>query len=337
MKKPSKITVILFISMMLLSFASLFIGVIDVDIKLLLMADGFQWQIFLASRLPRLLAILCTGVGMSISGLIMQQLCMNKFISPTTGATISSAQLGILLALLFMPHSTLWGRAFFAFATALAGTLVFVLFIQHIQFKDVIIVPLVGIMFSDIIRGVTSFLAYKFDMTQSLSSWLVGHFSLVIRGKYEIVYLVVPLVVSAYIFANHFNIVGMGKDFSKNLGIPYTLVLFLGLSIAAAITASVVVVVGAISYIGLIVPNVVALYKGDRIRGTIIDTSLFGSLFVLVCDILGRLIIFPYELPIELIIGVIGSIIFIVLLFYRLKHGRRSFRLEKKQHEGGIA
>lgn len=333
MKKIS-ITVILALSLFFLSFASLFIGVIDVSLPGLFTADSLQWQIFLSSRLPRLLAILCTGVGMSIAGLIMQQLCMNKFISPTTGATISSAQLGILFALLFMPSSTLWGRAIFAFCMALAGTWIFVLFIQRIQFKDVIMVPLVGIMFSDIIRGATSFLAYKFDMTQSLSSWLVGHFSLVIRGKYEIVYLVLPLVILAWLFANHFNIVGMGRDFSRNLGLPYDLVLFFGLTIAAAITASIVVVVGSISYIGLIVPNVVALYKGDRIRGTLIDTALFGSLFVLVCDILGRLIIFPYELPIELIIGVLGSLLFIVLLFYRLKHGRRAIRLEKKKAGG---
>ncbi|MBQ9206031.1 MAG: iron chelate uptake ABC transporter family permease subunit [Treponema sp.] len=332
MKKYS-VTVALALFLAVLSVSSLFIGVIDVSLAGLLYADALQWQIFLASRLPRLLAILCTGVGMSIAGLIMQQLCMNKFISPTTGATISSAQLGILFALLFMPHSTLWGRAFFAFVAALVGTWVFVFFIQRIQFKDVIMVPLVGIMFSDIIRGVTSFLAYKFDMTQSLSSWLVGHFSLVIRGKYEIVYLVVPLVILAYLFANHFNIVGMGRDFSQNLGVPYNVVLFFGLSIAAAITASVVVVVGSISYIGLIVPNVVALYKGDRIRGTIFDTSLFGALFVLVCDILGRIIIFPYELPIELIIGIIGSVLFILLLFYRLKHGRRAIRLEKKRSD----
>ncbi|MBQ9282833.1 MAG: iron chelate uptake ABC transporter family permease subunit [Treponema sp.] len=333
MKKIS-ITVILALSLFFLSFASLFIGVIDVSLPGLFTADSLQWQIFLSSRLPRLLAILCTGVGMSIAGLIMQQLCMNKFISPTTGATISSAQLGILFALLFMPSSTLWGRAIFAFCMALVGTWIFVLFIQRIQFKDVIMVPLVGIMFSDIIRGATSFLAYKFDMTQSLSSWLVGHFSLVIRGKYEIVYLVLPLVILAWIFANHFNIVGMGRDFSRNLGLSYDLVLFFGLTIAAAITASIVVVVGSISYIGLIVPNVVALYKGDRIRGTLIDTALFGSLFVLVCDILGRLIIFPYELPIELIIGVLGSLLFIVLLFYRLKHGRRAIRLEKKKAGG---
>ncbi len=319
--------------LVVMAFASLFIGAIDIQLSALLKADPLQWQIFLASRLPRLLAILCTGVGMSIAGLIMQQLCMNKFISPTTGATISSAQLGILFALLFLPGSTLWSRALFAFGAALLGTWVFVLFIQRIQFKDVIMVPLVGIMFSDIIRGITGFLAYKFDMTQALSSWLVGHFSLVIRGKYEIVYLVLPLVLLAYLFANHFNIVGMGRDFSRNLGIPYNLLLFFGLSLAAAITASIVVVVGSISYIGLIVPNVVALYKGDRIRGTIVETSLFGSIFVLACDMVGRLIIYPYELPIELVIGVIGSILFIVLLFYRLRYGRRAIRLEKKRSD----
>ena len=82
-------------------------------------------EIFIISRLPRLLAILCTGIGMSVAGLIMQQLCSNKFVSPTTGATISSAQLGILLALLFMPASTLWSRAIFAFATGLAQSITY--------------------------------------------------------------------------------------------------------------------------------------------------------------------------------------------------------------------
>ena len=311
----------------MLSAVSLFIGVLDVELSGLLSGDGEQWRIFLISRLPRLLAILCTGIGMSVAGLIMQQLCMNKFISPTTGATISSAQLGILIALLFMPGSTLWSRAVFAFAAAVLGTWIFVWFIQRIQFKDVVMVPLVGIMFGNVISGVTNFLAYKYEMTQALSTWLVGHFSLVLRGRYELVYLAVPLVILAFVFANHFNIVGMGRDFSKNLGVHYNLVLFLGLSIAAMITAAVVVVVGSISYIGLIVPNVVAMFKGDKIRGTLVDTALFGAIFVLGCDMLARVVIAPYELPIELIVGIIGSVIFIGLLLYRLNHGRKAVRL----------
>ena len=300
---------------------------IDIDLASLLSGDGEAMRIFLISRLPRLLAILCTGVGMSVAGLIMQQLCMNKFVSPTTGATISSAQFGILLALLFLPGSTLWGRAFFAFAAAIAGTWIFVWFIQRIQFKDVVMVPLVGIMFGNVIGGITNYLAYRYEMTQALSSWLVGHFSLVLRGRYEIVYLVVPLVLVAFLFANHFNIVGMGRDFSQNLGVRYTLVLFMGLSIAAAITAAIVVIVGSISYIGLIVPNIVAMFKGDKIRGSLLDTALFGAIFVLACDMIGRVVIAPYELPIELIVGILGSLLFIGLLFYRLKHGRKAIRL----------
>lgn len=313
---------------MFLSAVSLFVGVIDIQVTSLLAGNLEQWEIFIISRLPRLLAILCTGIGMSTAGLIMQQLCMNKFVSPTTGATISSAQFGILLALLFWPGSTLWGRAIFAFTTAVLGTWIFVWFIQRIQFKDVVMVPLVGIMFGNVIGGITNYLAYKYEMTQALSSWLVGHFSLVLKGRYEIVYLVVPLVILAFLFANHFNIVGMGKEFSKNLGIHYNLILFMGLTIAAMITASVVVVVGSISYIGLIVPNIIAMFKGDKIRGTLVDTALFGAIFVLVCDMIGRVVIMPYELPIELIVGIVGSVLFIALLLYRLKNGRKVIRLK---------
>lgn len=328
--KENLTTIILFVLLVILSVASLFVGVLDINLFDLIQGDTDQLGIFVVSRLPRLLAILCTGIGMSVSGLIMQQLCMNKFVSPTTGATITSAQLGILIALLFMPQSTLWSRALFAFGCAIAGTWIFVWFIQRIQFKDVIMVPLIGIMFSNVIGGITSFLAYKFEMTQSLSSWLVGHFSMVLQGRYELVYMVVPLVILAFVFANHFNIVGMGKDFSKNLGVNYNLVLFMGLSIAALITASIVVVVGAISYIGLIVPNLVAMFKGDKLRGTLVDTALFGAVFVLACDMLARVVIAPYELPIELVIGVIGSLLFVGLLFYRLKHGRKALQFKSK-------
>ena len=311
---------------MIVSIFSLFIGVIDLNPATILHGDFEKIEILLISRIPRLLAILCTGIGMSVAGLIMQQLCMNKFVSPTTGATISSAQFGILLALVFMPHSTIWSRAIFAAMCAVLGTWVFVWFIQRIPFKDPVMVPLVGIMFGNVIGGITNYIAYKYEMTQALSSWLTGSFSTILRGRYEIVWLTVPLVVLAFLFANHFNIVGMGKDFSKNLGVNYNLVLFLGLTIAAMITASVVVVVGSISYIGLIVPNLVAMFKGDKIRGTLVDTALFGALFVLVCDILGRVMIAPYELPIELIIGVVGSALFIVMLIYRLNHGRKAIR-----------
>ena len=141
---------------------------------------------------------------------------------------------------------------------------------------------------------------------------------LIIRGRYEIIFLIAPLVVIAFIYSNHFNIVGMGEDFSNNLGVNYKVILFFGLGICSLITASIVVTVGSISYIGLIVPNIISMFRGDKIRGSMLDTALFGACFVLICDMLGRIIIFPYELPIELIVGVVGSIIFIILMIKRL-------------------
>lgn len=321
--KGRYITFLFVVLLLVLSVCSLFIGVINLDPGSILRGDFEQLEILLISRLPRLLAILCTGFGMSVAGLIMQQLCMNKFVSPSTGATISSAQFGILAAMLAFPNSTLADKTVFAFLAAILGTCIFVFFMQKIKFKDVIMVPLVGIMFGNIIGGVTDYLSYKYDMVQALSSWLVGDFSLIIRGRYETVFMVLPLIILAFVFANHFNIVGMGEDFSRNLGVPYNLLLFMGLAIAALITASVVVTVGSVPYLGLIVPNIVSALKGDRMKGNLLDTCLFGAIFVLVCDMIGRVVNYPYELPINLTVGILGSIIFIVMIFGRLNPGGR--------------
>ena len=316
--KKHKLTIVLVISIIVASLMSLFIGAYGVTLEGLFNQDYNQVMLMLSSRIPRLLAILCTGIGMSVAGLIMQNLCMNKFVSPSTGATISSAQLGIIVGLIFIPSASLAQRTAFSFIAAILGTWIFVWFIQNIKFKDVIMVPLIGVMFNSVIGGIVSYLAYENDLTQILSSILVGDFSLVLAGRYEIVFLVIPLVIIAFIYANHFNIVGMGESFSTNLGVNYKLVMFGGLSISAVITASIVVTVGTISYIGLIIPNIVAMFKGDKIKGNLIDVALFGALFTLICDVIGRSVIKPFELPISLISGIIGSALFIVLLYQKL-------------------
>jgi len=323
-------TIILFALLVTVSVFSLFVGATDITPAALLSGgDGMELKIFMLARIPRLFAIVCTGTGMSVAGLIMQQLCMNKFVSPSTGATIQSAQFGILLSLVFVPGIGLWGRVLLSFAMAVLGTWIFVWFIQRIQFKNAVLVPLIGIMFGNVLGGITNFIAYKHEVTQQLTTYFVGSFALTIKGDYELVWLAVPLVIIAFIFANYFNIVGMGKDFSQNLGVNYNLVLFLGLTISAMITASVVTVVGQISYIGLIIPNIVAMFKGDRIKGTLIDTALLGALFVLVCDMIARSVIRPYELPIELIVGIIGSLMFVAMLIYKLKHGKKAIRMRR--------
>ncbi len=328
-----KTSLFLVFCIVVLSTISLFIGAYGITIEGLFSSDHNQVLLLFTSRIPRLLALLCTGMGMSVAGLIMQNLCANKFISPTTGATITSAQLGVLITLLVFPTAPLFGKTLISFLTAIAGTWIFVWFIQRIPLKDVVMVPLIGIMFSSVLGGIISYYSYKYDIMQTMQNTLVGDFSLVMKGQYEIVFLVVPLIIVAFVFANHFNVVGMGENFSKNLGINYNLILFMGLTIAALITASIVVTVGSVSYIGLVIPNIVAIFKGDKIRGSLLDVALFGATYVLICDMIGRIVIAPYELPIDLISGILGSIIFLVLMFYQLQgNSRKKKRKDSTTH-----
>ena len=311
----NKMTLYLTIALIFLSCLSIFIGVIDIDFN-----DEQAIKIFVLSRIPRLLAIICTGVGMSVAGLIMQQICKNKFVSPSTAATIPSAQMGILISFIFFSQINLMGQTIFAGIFSVVGTITFIYFVQKFNFKEKLIIPLAGIMFGNIIGGITQLIAYKFDLTQTLQTWLTGSFSDVIKGRYEILWLVIPLVIIAFIFANYFNIIGFGENFAKSLGVNYNVVLFLGLIISSLITASIVVVVGSISFIGLIVPNLITIIKGDKIKKNIIDVALLGALFVLICDIIARIVIFPYELPIELVIGIVGTILFIIFLILKLNN-----------------
>lgn len=301
--------------LLVLSLISLFVGVINISVNDLFNLTDAQKQTILISRIPRLITILIAGASLSISGLIMQKLSQNPFVSPTTAGTMESARLGILIAILFFAGASPIVKMVLAFGFALLGTFVFMKLLNHIRYKDAIFVPLIGLMFGGIIGSISTFIAYKYDLIQNLSSWLIGDFSMVMSGRYELIYLSIPLMIVAYLYAHQFSIAGMGQDFAKNLGLKYQQIVNIGLAIVAMITASVILTVGMIPFLGLIVPNIVSLYKGDNIRTTLPFTAILGAIIVLVCDIAGRLIIFPYEIPISVMIGIIGSAVFIWLLF----------------------
>lgn len=149
-----------------------------------------------------------------------------------------------------------------SFIFSLLGTFLFMKILKKIKVKNSIFIPLVGIMLGNIIDSITTFFAYKYDLIQSIASWLQGDFSLIIKGNYELIYFSLPLVVIAFIYANKFTVAGMGEDFSKNLGVNYNRIINIGLVIVALISSLVVITVGKIPFLGLIVPNIVTLYKG---------------------------------------------------------------------------
>ncbi len=305
----------LIIATIVLSFVSLFIGAIDINISDLFDWNSDETQIFLVSRVPRLLAIILAGAGMSIAGLIMQALSRNKFVSPTTAGTLDAAKLGILISMLFLTNVTYTQQILFSFAFALIGTFVFMQILDRIKFKDVIFVPLIGIMYGNILSSITTFFAYEADLIQNISAWLMGSFTLIIAGRYELLFVSIPAVILAYLYANKFTVAGMGEEFAKNLGLSYKVVLNIGLVLVAIISTTVVLTVGMIPFLGLIVPNIVSIYLGDNLRKTIPHTMLLGVVFLLICDIIGRVIIHPYEIPVNVTVAVIGSAIFLIMLF----------------------
>ena len=306
---------------LLLAVASVFIGVGNVSFTGLLAGRSEDWLLLTNSRLPRLISIVIAGASLSISGLILQCLSRNRFVSPTTAGLEDSARFGVLLALILLPASSGWLQTSFAALTTFAGAMCFMAILNTLKHRDTVFVPLVGMMFGNIINSITVFFALQFDLLQNINAWLQGDFSSVLSGRYETLFVSIPALLLAYVFAQRFVLAGMGEDFAVNLGVNYKRTMALGLVLVSIVTAVVIVTVGTIPFLGLIVPNLVALYLGDNLKLTLPHTAVVGALLVLVCDLTGRLVIYPYEVSVSLIMGIIGSAVFLSMLLKRYRHG----------------
>ena len=306
---------------LLLAVASLLIGVGNVSFSGLLAGRSEDWLLLTNSRLPRLISIVIAGASLSISGLILQCLSRNRFVSPTTAGLEDSARFGVLLALILLPASTGWLQTSFAAFTTFLGAMCFMAILNTLKHRDTVFVPLVGMMFGNIINSITVFFALQFDLLQNINAWLQGDFSSVLSGRYETLFVSIPALLLAYVFAQRFVLAGMGEDFAVNLGVNYKRTMALGLVLVSIVTAVVIVTVGTIPFLGLIVPNLVALYLGDNLKLTLPHTAVVGALLVLVCDLTGRLVIYPYEVSVSLIMGIIGSAVFLSMLLKRYRHG----------------
>ncbi|MCJ1995367.1 iron chelate uptake ABC transporter family permease subunit [Lactococcus piscium] len=305
---------------LLLIISSIFIGLVDVPPFDISTWTSRQHLVLLASRLPRTISLLIAGASVSVSGLVMQNLMQNKFVSPNTVGTMDSAKLGIVFVMIFLPNATSLTKMSMAFVFALLGTSLFLLMSRYIMSKSSIMLPLVGIMFGNIIGSIANFFAFKYQLVQNVTSWLQGNFSIVMRGSYELLYLSIPLFILIYLFAYQFTIIAAGQEMSTNLGISYQKMRLFGVGIIALTSSIVLVSVGNIPFLGIIVPNLVTLKFGDQMKKNLPLTAYFGAAFLIICDIIGRTIISPYEISASLIVGVLGSVCFIALL---LKEGRR--------------
>ncbi|QHP80747.1 ABC transporter permease [Pectobacterium odoriferum] len=298
---------------------SLFVGAGQLNMQAV-WNDPEMRDIFFISRVPRTLALLLAGSAMSVAGLIMQLLTQNRFVEPSLAGTTQSASLGLLVVMIAVPGATIFTKMVVASLFALAGTFLFMMLLQRIVLKSALVVPLVGIMLGAVISSITTFGAMYFDLLQALGSWESGDFSGVLQGRYELLWLVGALTLAACWIADRFTVAGMGREFSVNVGLNYRQVMLMGLSIIAIVSGVVVVVVGSLPFIGLIVPNLISMMMGDNVRKTIPWVCLLGGGLVLCCDIISRVIRYPFEIPVSVILGVIGAAVFLLLLLSQKRH-----------------
>jgi iron complex transport system permease protein len=295
---------------------SLFIGVYDITGA----EDG--WNMFGITRVPRTIALALAGAAMAMCGLVMQLLTQNKFVEPTTTGTTEWAGLGLILTMVMIPGASLLTRMVGAIIFALAGTIIFFLFLQRVTLKSSLIVPIVGIMLGAVVGSVSTYVALQTDMLQQLGIWFAGSFTGVVRGRYELLFIVLAVLILIFIAADRFTVAGLGKDIATNVGLNYRRVLFLGILLIAVVSGVVTVVVGNLPFLGLIVPNIVSMFRGDNLRSNLPWVAMLGMWILIVCDISARTVIMPFEVPVSLILGILGAIVFVFLLVRSRRYAR---------------
>ncbi|MCW1931431.1 ABC transporter permease [Pararhodobacter zhoushanensis] len=305
-----------------LGVASLFVGVSAVSPALIWAERGAgpATEVLLTARLPRTLALALAGMGLALAGLVLQVLVRNRFVEPSTVGTTESASLGILMVMLFAPGMPVAGRMAVAAFCGLAGTMLFLLLLRAVPRRSALMVPLLGLLLSGVIGAVTTFIAYRTDMLQSLGAWSTGDFSMVLAGRYEGLWIVAILAALTALFADQITVAGLGRDMATGLGVNHRAVRAAGVLLVALLSAAVIVTVGMIPFLGLVVPNIVSLLLGDNLRRTLPVVCLSGAALVMACDIAGRLVVRPYEMPIGLTMGIVGSGLFLWLLTRSRRH-----------------
>ena len=278
-------------------------------------------EMFAITRIPRTVALVLAGAAMAMSGLVMQLLTQNRFVEPTTTGTTEWAGLGLLTVMILFPGASLTERMIGAILAAFVGTMIFFLFLRRVTLRSSLIVPIVGIMLGAVVGSVSTFVALQTDMLQNLGVWFAGSFTSVLRGQYEVLWIVALVALAIFVVSDRFTVAGLGEEISTNVGLNYNQVILVGTGLIAVATGVVTVVVGNLPFLGLIVPNIVSMFRGDDLRSNLPWVCLLGIAIVTVCDLVARTIIAPFEVPVSLILGIVGAIVFVALLLRQRRRG----------------
>ena len=322
------IYILLFGLLITASFLSVMLGSVYINpadiLKCFFTPDktSLTYILIMNIRLPRMLGAIIAGMGLSVAGVILQGVMNNALASPNTIGVNSGAGFFVMLAMMLFPHSG-YATSIASFVGALLTTLaIYALAYMADSSRTTII--LAGITVSSFLNaGINTIKLINTDITLNITFFLMGTLSGLTFNKIALPAIgIIAAVLVSLILAKPLNILSLGDDYARSLGLNVPLTRFFLLVLSSIMAGLVVSFAGLLSFIGLIVPHICRTLFGSDARYLLPTSALLGASFVLICDIIGRLIAAPYELPAGIIMAFIGGPFFMYLLLKK-KGGRR--------------
>lgn len=318
----------LFLLLILCFFAGILLGSVPLSpinvLKCLagLDRDSTTYILVHTVRLPRAAGACLAGMGLAAAGVILQGVMNNSLASPNTIGVNSGAGFAVMLALMLGGgYATAVPAA--AFAGALATTLV-IFFLAYMADSSRTTIILAGITVSSFLSaGINTIKLLDTDITVNLTTFMIGSLSGITFDtlKFPAAAIILALL-SSLILTKPLNILGLGDDIARSLGLNVTCVRLALLVLSSVLSGCVVSYAGLLSFVGLIVPHICRRLFGNDARYLLPCCALLGACLVLICDILGRVLFAPFELPAGVLMSFIGGPFFLYLLFKK-KGGRR--------------
>ena len=280
--------------------------------------ESMEYGVLFYIRIPRTLLGFAVGGSLSLAGAILQGIYRNPLVEPYTLGISGGASLGVTFVLvsgLHLAHILILPIAGFigAFIT------IFLVYSLSIRNRELNVnrMLLIGVMISFISSSLMMFLMSitTAENIQSIVYWMMGSLN---ESNQSLINVVVALslicLTVSYLFVMPLNALRLGEERAKHLGVNSNVIIRILFIITSVLTGAAISVAGVIGFVGLVIPHIVRLWVGSDYRIMLIASFLSGSAFLLVCDVIARTIISPNELPIGVITGIVGGIVFILLL-----------------------
>jgi iron complex transport system permease protein len=280
--------------------------------------DSATATILYQIRLPRVLLAAFVGGSLALGGLVFQALLRNPLAEPyilgISGGSAIGAILAMLMGLSYFPGVTIFSFTgsllVLAFVTTLAGTTMG----NTMLSRDSLLLG--GVMMNAFCAAVIMFLISmtRSFQVQHILYWLMGDLATMQKGQLPILLLVLPCFVIIFILARPMNLLLLGRETAAAMGINVKSIVLLLLVITSLMVSIIVSLSGLIGFVGLVIPHIFRLVLGPDHRLLVPSCLLGGASYLIICDLLARILPSSGELPVGIITALIGAPLFIVLL-----------------------